>query len=89
MISTTIDSVTMITEKYDFNFERAHEFRAGLQDVLSSYKELYDRKIHKAKQSCKMWYFQRFTLAIADDEPQPSTMRQADVEEGVNISGIR
>lgn len=36
-----------------------------------------------------MWYFQPSTLATADDEPQPSTMRQADIEEGVNVSGIR
>lgn len=79
----------MITEKYGFNFERAHKFRAGLQDVLSSYKELYERKLHKAKQLCKMSYFQPSTLATADDEPQPSTMRHADIEEGVNISGIR
>lgn len=32
-----------------------------------------------------MWYFQPSALAIADDEPQPSTMRQADIEEGVTL----
>ena len=48
-MSTTTDSVTVITENYDFNFERARRFRAALQDVLSTYKELYDRKMCKAK----------------------------------------
>lgn len=48
-IFTTIDSAAMIAEKYDFNFERALRFKAGLQDVLSAYKELYDRNIYEAK----------------------------------------
>ena len=35
-------------EKYDFRFERACRFRAALQDILSAYREFYDRKTHEA-----------------------------------------
>lgn len=59
------------------------------QDVLSTYKESYDRKMNEAIQSCILSYFKPSTSATADIETQPSTMRQADIEEGVNISGIR
>lgn len=31
-----IANAAMITEKYDFNFEKASRFRAGLQDVLDA-----------------------------------------------------
>ena len=55
-IFTMNDSAAMIAEKYDFNFERTHKFRAGLQDVLSVYKELYDRKTREAKQSSILSY---------------------------------
>ncbi|XP_062887428.1 general transcription factor II-I-like isoform X3 [Mobula hypostoma] len=81
-IFATIDSAAMIAEKYDFNFERTRRFRAGLQDVLSAYKELYDKKMHKAKQSSVLSYFKPSTSATADNEPRPSTSRRADIEEG-------
>lgn len=55
-IVTMNDSAAMIAEKYDFNFERTHKFRAGLQDVLSVYKGLYDRKMGEAKQSSILSY---------------------------------
>lgn len=47
VIFDTNDSAALTAEKYDFNSDRApnfDRFRAGLQDVLSAYKELYDRK---------------------------------------------
>ncbi|GCC17627.1 hypothetical protein chiPu_0021562 [Chiloscyllium punctatum] len=50
-IFPTTDSAAMIAEKYDFNFKRAHGLRAGLQDVLSADKELYDRKMRETKQT--------------------------------------
>lgn len=39
-----IDSAAMTAEKYGFNFERAPRFRAGLQNVLSAYKELHKKR---------------------------------------------
>lgn len=51
-IFTATDRAAMISEKYDFNFERA-----DLQDVSSAYKELYDRKMHENKQSSILLYF--------------------------------
>ncbi|XP_062926341.1 tigger transposable element-derived protein 1-like [Mobula hypostoma] len=81
-IFAAIDSAAMIAEKYDFNFERARRFRAGLQDVLSAYKKLYDLKMREAQQSSILSFFKLCTSATADHEPRPSTSRQADIEEG-------
>lgn len=39
-----IDSAAVTAEKYGFNFERQPRFRAGLQNVLSAYKELHKRR---------------------------------------------
>lgn len=43
-IFVSIDSAAMITEKCNFNFERASRLRAGLQDVLSVYKNCMTEK---------------------------------------------
>ncbi|XP_059839905.1 tigger transposable element-derived protein 1-like [Hypanus sabinus] len=83
-IFAKVDRAAMIAEKYDFNFERACRFRAGLQDVLSAYKELYDRKMCEAKQSSILSFFKPSTSATAEDEPGPSTSRRAAIEEGVD-----
>lgn len=88
-IFTVIDSAAMIAEKvYDFNFERACRFRASLQDVLSAYKQLHDRKMHEDKQSSILSCFKPSTSATADDEPQHLTLRQAVIEEGEDISDL-
>ena len=80
-IFTTIENAALIAEKHDFNFDRARTFRAGLQDVLSIYKELYDGKMCKAKQASILSYLKPSTSATADNEPQPSTSKQTDIEE--------
>lgn len=86
-IFTMNDSAAMIAEKYDFNFERTHKFRTGWQDVLSVYKELYDRKMREAKQIKHTVLFKPVTSATADNEPQPLTSRQT-ATEGVDISDL-
>lgn len=71
----------MTAEKYDFNFERApnfDRFRAGLQDILNAYEELYDRKIHEAKQSNILLYFKPSTH-------KPKQMTDLDIEAGRHI----
>lgn len=78
MIFDTTDSAALTAEKYDFNSERApnfDRFRAGLQDVLSAYKELYDRKTPEDKQSNILLYFRLSTH-------QPQQMMDLDVEAG-------
>ncbi|XP_059814232.1 protein LSM12 homolog B-like isoform X3 [Hypanus sabinus] len=74
----------MIAEKYDFNIERVLSLRAYLQDVLHAYKELYDRKMPEAKQSSILSFFKSSTSATADDEPRPSTLRQADIDDDLS-----
>lgn len=39
----------MIAKMSNFNFERAHWFRADFQALLCAYKEMYDRKMIEAK----------------------------------------
>lgn len=46
-IYTIIDSNSMIVENYDFNFEKASKFYTTLQNILSVYKTMYDRKVLK------------------------------------------
>ena len=72
-----IDNAAMIAEKYDFNFERARRFRAGLQTVLSTYKELYN-DIQGVKQ---LSYLKHSVSAAVDNEPRSSTVKQADIED--------
>lgn len=58
-----------------------------MQDVLSAYKQLHDRKMHEDKQSSILSCFKPSTSATADDEPQHLTLRQA-VIEGEDISDL-
>lgn len=50
------DSSEMTVDKFDFNFERA-----SLQDTVSAYKDLYNRKVCKAKQLSLLLYFMTST----------------------------
>lgn len=50
----------MITEKYDFNFEKRHKFSIHLQDVLSDYKENSDREMCVTKSSSILLYFKSY-----------------------------
>lgn len=68
----------------DFNFEKAHRFQADVQDVLI----WYDRNTWEAKQSRVLSYFQPPTSTTADKEPQLSALRQADIEERVDVSHL-
>lgn len=76
-IFTRIDNAAMLAQKYDFNFERARKFRAGLKEVLSAYKQLYD-EMRGAKQSNIQ---PDFKASTTDNESQPSTSKQADIED--------
>lgn len=62
------ETFILTAEKYGFNSESVQSFRACLQDNVSAYKELYDRKVHEAKQSSMLLCFKPSTLAIVDDE---------------------
>lgn len=77
----------MTAEKGGFYYERTHRFRADLQDVLSAYQGLYYRKMHEAKQTyhCISSLPHLAILARADSELCPSTSRQADREESVDV----
>ena len=46
-----LNSATVIAEKYDFNFVRTCRLRSSLQDVFSTNKDLYHKKLPEAKQS--------------------------------------
>lgn len=59
-----------------------------MEDVLSAYKQLHDRKMHEDKQSSILSYFKPSTSATADDGPQHLTLRQAVTEEGEDISDL-
>lgn len=50
---TTINSGTVIAEEHGFNFEKLRRFGAGLQDVVRTYRELYDKMCLKlSSQAC-------------------------------------
>lgn len=83
-IFSMINSAAMIIEKYDFNFEKALRFKAGWQDALSAYKELYNRKMHEAKRLSICHISSLPHQVTADDKPHLLTSRQADIE-GIDI----
>ncbi|KFD49741.1 hypothetical protein M514_09438 [Trichuris suis] len=40
-----IDDAAIIAEQHDPNLKRSRRFRAGLEDISSAYRELYDQKV--------------------------------------------
>lgn len=54
----------LTAKEYSFSFEKACRFREGLQDALSIYKEVYDRK-KLSPSSQAMSYFKPSTLSTA------------------------
>ncbi|KFD50062.1 hypothetical protein M514_09022 [Trichuris suis] len=78
LISITGYAAT-IAEQHDPNLERSRRFRAGLEDISSAYRELYDQKSRDAKQLTTTSFFKRSNLTETDDEPQPSTSKHAGI----------
>ncbi|KFD50261.1 hypothetical protein M514_08889 [Trichuris suis] len=72
-----IDDAARIAEQHNPNLERSRRFRAGLQDISSAYRELYDQKSRDAKHLTITSFFKGSNLTETDDEPQPSTSKHA------------
>ncbi|KFD64279.1 hypothetical protein M514_23563 [Trichuris suis] len=72
-----IDDSETIAEQHNPNLERSRRFRAGLEDISSAYRELYDHKRRDAKQLAITSFFKRSNLTEADGEPRPSTSKYA------------
>ncbi|KFD69405.1 hypothetical protein M514_07957 [Trichuris suis] len=74
-----IDDAATIAEQHDPNLEQSRRFRAGLEDISSVHRELYDQKRCDAKQLTITSFFKRSNLIETDGEPQPSTSKHAGI----------